>query len=410
MRLNSSVAIITASLLLAPAAIAQKPAVSPADLDAVRQQTIAAARTVQQREAAIAADAHAIDLYGRDADARKRGLGDSRPEQAHLLAAIMLSERRPPVRLAAADTGPLDEEHRDLLVRGTVPGMRTELRLLTGEIDRIAALRQEIDKRTVALNEARDALPQERGSLAGLVAQRLDLTRKLLPDDPATAARITRLAHDAPDLGDLIKRADAATEHRDKDILARAKTIPPAKGTKPPPLTVETADPTRPHPLAAFDPPQSSLTTPVSGTVSLAFGAADAGGSASQGITLAAALPAGAEVVAPFDGRIVYAGPFRTLGLVLIIRHGGGYHSLLAGLGRIDAKVDHWVRSGEPVGALPDAAGSADAKAVKTESGILYFELRRDDHPVDPQPWLANRDDARNDRSSDQSGDRKVRE
>ena len=79
----------------------------------------------------------------------------------------------------------------------------------------------------------------------------------------------------------------------------------------------------------------------------------------------------------------------------MIIRHGGLYHSLLAGLERIDMRVDQWVLAGEPVGAMPEASGSA-----------LYFELRRDDRPVDPQPWLASDAAGRN----EPDGDQRMRE
>jgi septal ring factor EnvC (AmiA/AmiB activator) len=88
-------------------------------------------------------------------------------------------------------------------------------------------------------------------------------------------------------------------------------------------------------------------------------------------------------VVAPFDGQVDYVGPFRGYGTILIIDHGGGYHSMLAGLGRVDAKIGEWVVAGEPVGTLPDS-GKPD------DSGTLYFELRQDGHPVDPQLSLAD--------------------
>jgi murein hydrolase activator len=73
-------------------------------------------------------------------------------------------------------------------------------------------------------------------------------------------------------------------------------------------------------------------------------------------------------------------GPFRGYGLILIIEHGEGYHSLLSGLGRIDGDVGQWVLAGEPVGAMGPA----------TEGNPrLYLELRRQGHPINPQPWLA---------------------
>ena len=85
-------------------------------------------------------------------------------------------------------------------------------------------------------------------------------------------------------------------------------------------------------------------------------------------------------MVSPYSGTIVFAGPFRSYGQLLIIEHGDGYHSLLAGLSRIDGTVGQWVAAGEPVGAMaPLSVGGPS----------LYVELRHNGEPVDPLPWLA---------------------
>jgi septal ring factor EnvC (AmiA/AmiB activator) len=384
-----------AVLVAAVPVIAAPASVSSAalgNLDALRQECIAAARDAQQREQATLALEHDIDLLGRDADGRQRGLDESRVEQAHLLGTLVHLARNPPDRPAFAPAGAIDRIRGEELLQGTIPELREEARALSGEIEQIATLRQKIAAQQGELASALQARGTDRQHLAELTARRLELTGRLLPEDSGGAARIARLAHEASDIGDLIKRADAATERHDKEVLASARpALPAAKASA---LTAETADPTRPHALHAFDPPGSVLVMPVAGTIARRFGAADAaGGTASQGLSLAA-LP-GAAAVAPFDGRVIYAGPFRNLGLVLIIRHGGLYHSLLAGLERVDMKADQWVLAGEPVGAMPDASG-----------GALYFELRRDGRPVDPRPWLASGDAGRN----EPDGDQRVRE
>ncbi len=92
----------------------------------------------------------------------------------------------------------------------------------------------------------------------------------------------------------------------------------------------------------------------------------------SDGLSLKA-VP-GATVVAPFDGRIVYAGPFRDLGRVLIIRHDRRYYSALAGLARVDAKVGDWVLAGEPVGAMP---GAPSATLRRGRAGVGRERSRR---------------------------------
>ena len=97
------------------------------------------------------------------------------------------------------------------------------------------------------------------------------------------------------------------------------------------------------------------LRPPVSSEVGRRFGQADLSGTANDGLTFAARI--GDLVVAPFEGTVIYAAPFRDYGLVLIVRHGGGYHSVLAGLGRVNAGLGQWVLAGEPIGHDAGRAG-----------------------------------------------------
>ena len=93
------------------------------------------------------------------------------------------------------------------------------------------------------------------------------------------------------------------------------------------------------------------LIMPVRGQLVLAFGRQETGAdSVSKGISIATRTQA--QVVAPYDGQIVYAGAFRGYGQILIIEHGGRYHTLLAGLERIDAVVGQWILAGEPIGIM----------------------------------------------------------
>jgi septal ring factor EnvC (AmiA/AmiB activator) len=112
------------------------------------------------------------------------------------------------------------------------------------------------------------------------------------------------------------------------------------------------------------------------------FGQTQSDGRAARGIVIAARK--GAQIVAPFDGKVVYAGEFRSYGQNLIIEHGGRYHTLLAGLDRIDAVVGQWLLAGEPVGTL---------SSPQDGNPELYFELRRAGQPINPLPWLATTGD-----------------
>ncbi len=112
----------------------------------------------------------------------------------------------------------------------------------------------------------------------------------------------------------------------------------------------------------------------MAGSIIRTFGSKDSDGITSHGLTFK--TPLGAPVAAPASGRVVFAGPFRGYGQILILQHKGGYHSFLAGFGRIDAEMGQDVEAGEPLGVMP-----VKESAEKPE---LYFEWRRNGEPVDP--------------------------
>jgi septal ring factor EnvC (AmiA/AmiB activator) len=257
-----------------------------------------------------------------------------------------------------------------------VPALTAEARKLGSQMAALAAVQNQITARRKDIDDARAALASGRDALAQLVIRRNALNGQLLHEDGKLVA-VGQLGDEASDLVDLIKRADAETDRRDKDLLVRLRLLY-GKSPKTP-----RSDPTRPKALRGLDAPHTEMVWPVSGELVQRFGEADHSGRPNQGLTLQA-MPKGI-VVAPFDGRVDYVGPFRGYGLILIIRHGGGYHSLLAGLGRVDVTAGQWILAGEPVGSLSDADS-------KNAGATFYLELRRDGRPVDPQSRLASRD------------------
>jgi septal ring factor EnvC (AmiA/AmiB activator) len=86
---------------------------------------------------------------------------------------------------------------------------------------------------------------------------------------------------------------------------------------------------------------------------------------------------------------VVYAGPFRNYGQLLILNAGGGYHVLLAGMERISVDLGQFVVTGEPVAVMGSEAQPAGALAGAASQPVLYVEFRKDGVPVDPGPWWA---------------------
>ncbi|NLH83295.1 MAG: peptidoglycan DD-metalloendopeptidase family protein, partial [Phyllobacteriaceae bacterium] len=138
---------------------------------------------------------------------------------------------------------------------------------------------------------------------------------------------------------------------------------------------------------ASFDlaAARGRLPPPVAGDTILAFGDADAAGLPSRGLSIAARP--NAAVTSPCDGAVIFAGPFRSYGKLLIINGGAGYHVVLAGMERIDVEIGQTVLAGEPVGFMgsrPEATGRSER-----DGPILYVEFRKDGTSIDPSPWWA---------------------
>lgn len=88
----------------------------------------------------------------------------------------------------------------------------------------------------------------------------------------------------------------------------------------------------------------------------------------------------GTEVRATARGLVVYAAFFEGFGLVVILDHGGAYHSLYAHLSEVGVEVGDQIERGHALGKSGES-GSLDGPK-------LYFELRHDGRPIDPEPWF----------------------
>jgi septal ring factor EnvC (AmiA/AmiB activator) len=140
-------------------------------------------------------------------------------------------------------------------------------------------------------------------------------------------------------------------------------------------------------PAIAFASAKGLFAMPVNGVKIREFGASDGAGGVERGISLA--TRAGAQVTTPCDGWVVYAGPFRSYGQLLILNAGGGYHVLIAGMERISVNIGQFVLTGEPVATMGSKSQVASILAANASQPVLYVEFRKDGTPIDPGPWWA---------------------
>jgi len=169
--------------------------------------------------------------------------------------------------------------------------------------------------------------------------------------------------------------AQAAKKGKSQPRIAEAKG-----GDAPTQLAL--LQPGRLEPSIAFPNSRGLLPMPVQGRLLIKFGQPGADGAASKGIHIET-RPA-AQVVSPCDGTILYAGPFRSYGQLLIIDPGGGYHVVIAGMDRIQVTQGQNILVGEPIATMGAEQRSGEKTAARP---ILYVEFRRDQQSIDPAPW-----------------------
>jgi murein hydrolase activator len=138
----------------------------------------------------------------------------------------------------------------------------------------------------------------------------------------------------------------------------------------------------RMEPSIRFGNSQGLLPFPVQGRTLIRFGQTDRDGTASKGMHIETRQ--GAQVVSPCDGAVLYAGPFRSYGQLLIIDPGGGYHVVLAGIDRIQVIQNQAVLAGEPIAVMATEPRSGEKTSARP---ILYVEFRREQQSIDPAPW-----------------------
>lgn len=118
------------------------------------------------------------------------------------------------------------------------------------------------------------------------------------------------------------------------------------------------------------------LLAPVRGQLVGRFGRAAPGAPHSEGLTWLAG--AAHPVVAPAAGRVVFAGPLKGWGQVVVFDLGGDWRLVLAGLDGLTLGAGASVARGQALAILPRTGGSRR----------IYLELRLKDAPIDPMSRL----------------------
>lgn len=311
----------------------QEAAEAAREIAGLERQLTELRAAVGQDDAVIAGQrARLRELSAREA-ALVAQLSRARGRQGRLLSALQMMSRRPPPPLLVPADKAVDTVRAAILMRTMAPTMQMRAQGFADRQAEIVRVRRLSALNSEQLFTTESARGDRRAGIEALTARKTAL-QAVLRAEAGSAERATRV------------------------LEARLRSL----GATVPPAGTET------EPTAARLPAgRSHLTAPVEGTPSRRFGQGSSGWSWRAD---------GVEVRAPAAGRVAFAGPLSGWGQVVILDLGPGWRAVVSGLDEVSVEAGARVEDGQTLG----RTGA---------NGEAAFELRRDERPIDPGPWLS---------------------
>ena len=356
------------------------------DRSKLNQQLIDIATQVRTVETRIGeTEASLRPLDAREQQVRAT-LDSRRTEIVEVLAALQRAGRRTPPALLVRPEDALQSLRTAMLLGSVVPELRARADKLATDLGELVNVRKKIATQRDVLARDRDRLKDDSVRMAALVEERQRKQSAIEKDVEAEGARAINLSRQVESLQGLITKMEQELKSAAKAAAtASLQGAPAAPGGKPNLGALK--DPARLTPAIAFASAKALFAFPVNGRKIRDFGGSDGAGGVEKGISLA--TKPGAQVTTPCDGWVVYAGPFRSYGQLLILNAGGGYHVLIAGMERISVNIGQFVLTGEPVATMGSTSQVASILATTASQPVLYVEFRKDGTPIDSGPWWA---------------------
>ncbi|MEE9313489.1 MAG: peptidoglycan DD-metalloendopeptidase family protein [Rhizobiaceae bacterium] len=377
------------------------------DIGAINRALIEATKRGQELEASINHTEINLNALTKAQSQILKSLQSKRALMGEVLAALQRMGKNPPPAILVSPEDALSSVRSAILLGAVVPEIRAETGTLASELRALRETTRKIEVQKTKLTEKLNALSEDETRLTLLVEEKNSLTSRSKEDLQAEQKQAEILAKKALSLKQFIgsletqlasataaaksaRQADARRQTNEAKRLASAQKQLKDGVFENPSL----ADTTRIEPVIAFSKAKGSLLLPVSGIQLYGFGDMTNGtskavaGSRSKSRNIALATRPNARVRAPADSWVVYAGPFRSYGQLLILNAGEDYHMVLAGLSQVNVQSGQFVLAGEPIGRM---GATRVATALPAELGsnrpVLYVEFRKDGSSIDPAPW-----------------------
>ncbi len=352
------------------------------ELKNVNQKLIAAAKKIQNGEDEVRKKQEELDVLQKKLSESEEKFNSENDMLIETLAALQNLALRPSEAVLVQPLSPVEVMRSSILLRGSVHSLENRASSIRKSIEDISSQKEQIALRLQDLEKDNKKLAQQQEAMKKLSQQKNEMYGQISSKSEEAKKKADLLASQAHNLRDLLEKLEKQKEINRRQMAEKARIAreQELKRIHKESHGLEAIDEMENTYTAAtattdFSKAKGRLTRPARGPIVTAFHSELSKGVYSNGIDIKTA--AKAQVIAPYDGNVIYAGPFKNFANLVIIDHGDGYTSLLSGLGETDTEVGQMLLAGEPVGTMP---ADADSK--------LHIEIRKNNHPVDPDTWI----------------------
>ncbi len=344
------------------------------EIRSVQRQMVRSAKAVQEKEDHLLhLDRKLEELRTEEASLLEK-LSKSKARTVHLVTALQSLALRPREQIFLEKQAPSHILRSRLMLNSSVPIARRMTQEVLSDMQKLEETKVEIQTQIRRVKETMEKLNERTNQMNGLISRKLRLQAQYDASHQKSGKKIVALANQANDLKELLQKIEKERLRRlEEERLRKEKEQELAQEQE---IVQPTLNPFSSNKGQSFERLRGKLSYPVVGRVVENFGDSTVKGMHSKGLTIQ--TRAGTTLRSPISGAVLFAGPFKSYGKMLIIDCKDGYLLLLAGLDDINVGAGQDVIEGEPVGKM----GS--------ERLNLYIEIRKDGQAIDPKPWFQN--------------------
>ena len=319
----------------------------------VQKEMVNLAKSVRKHESQLSLlEQKKKELENQQSELEQK-LSLSSGQMAKIMKGMQTLALRPSEILLIQSKTPLQMLRSNRLMQYSFPIVGGIQQQTQDDLNALSQVKMELQTQIATIKTTTAELSSKNEQMEKLAQQKKVLQAQYASNYEKSKAKAEKLAKEAKSLKDLL----ASIQKEQQNKRAQKSISPKSFGT------------------GAFAKARGSLSLPAQGRVTQNFGDTT-GASQSHAKGMIVTTRSMAQVSAPFDGTVLFAGPFQNYGKLVIIDHGDNYLTVLAGMDTITTSVGSQLLTGEPIGRMGANYTS------------LYIEVRQNGQAINPRPWF----------------------